>query len=218
MCKRFGAFNRERRCRRATPLTSQVDSGFDLPRVSRGIAAGIFLEPRTCEAPRPRRIAVKTFLASLGGALAMLLVVATWQARTSASQFASAPQSWALPPASTAVPANIATLPQGVMIAAPSGGVVPVAYTPSGYQPVASNLVQLDTPSAAPARYIGSSPRRVVYRETKPRRNWAKTALVIGGSTGAGAGIGALTGGKKGALVGAALGGGAATLFEAFRH
>ena len=33
-----------------------------------------------------------------------------------------------------------------------------------------------------------------------------------------GAGVGALAGGKKGALVGAAIGGGAATLFEAFRR
>ena len=163
---------------------------------------------------------MKTILASLGGALAMLLVVATWQARTSASQFvASAPASWAPAPATyAAAPSNLATLPQGVVMAAPSPGVVPIAYTPSGYQPVASNLVQLDTPRAVPVRYVQSSPRRVVYRETKPRRNWVKTALVIGGSAGAGAGIGALAGGKKGALVGAAVGGGAASLFEALRH
>jgi hypothetical protein len=172
---------------------------------------------------------VKTFLASLGGALAMLLLVATWQARTSASQFVgSAPASWAPAPAiSAAAPSNIAMLPQGVVMAtpssgvvmaAPSAGVVPIAYTPSGYQPVASNLVQLDTPRAVPVRYVTSSPRRAAYRETKPRRNWVKTALVIGGSAGAGAGIGALAGGKKGALVGAAVGGGAASLFEALRH
>jgi len=181
---------------------------------------------------------VKTFLASLGGALAMLLLVATWQARTSASQFvASAPASWAPAPAiSAAGPSNIAMLPQGVvmatpssgvvmaapssgvMMAAPSRGVVPIAYTPSGYQPVASNLVQLDTPRAVPVRYVPSSPRRAAYRETKPRRNWVKTALLIGGSAGAGAGIGALAGGKKGALVGAAVGGGAASLFEAFKR
>ena len=164
---------------------------------------------------------MKTFLASLGGALAMLLVVATWQARTSASQFASAPASWAPAQATyAAAPSNLATLPQGVVMAAPSPGVIPIAYTPSiayapsGYQPVASNLVQLDTPRAVPVRYVQSSPRRVAYRETKPRRNWAKTALVIGGSAGAGAGIGALAGGKKGALIGAAIGGGAASIYE----
>jgi hypothetical protein len=47
-----------------------------------------------------------------------------------------------------------------------------------------------------------------------PRRDWKKTALVIGGSTATAAGIGALVGGKKGALVGAALGGGVSTLYE----
>lgn len=46
-------------------------------------------------------------------------------------------------------------------------------------------------------------------------RNWKKTALVIGGSTATGAGVGAIFGGKKGALIGAAIGGGASTLWEA---
>jgi hypothetical protein len=55
------------------------------------------------------------------------------------------------------------------------------------------------------------APRRVVSR---PQRSWTKTALVIGGTTATGAGIGGLVGGKKGALIGAAIGGGAGTLFE----
>jgi hypothetical protein len=57
--------------------------------------------------------------------------------------------------------------------------------------------------------------RRVVERS---RRNWGKTALVIGGSTAAGAGVGGLIGGKKGALIGAALGGGASTIYEAVKR
>ena len=64
---------------------------------------------------------------------------------------------------------------------------------------------------AAPAR------QRVVSRESaraESNRSWGKTAMVIGGSTGAGAGIGGLIGGKKGALIGAAVGGGAATIYE----
>ena len=38
--------------------------------------------------------------------------------------------------------------------------------------------------------------------------------MVIGGSSAAAAGIGAIFGGKKGALIGAAIGGGAGTLYE----
>jgi hypothetical protein len=54
--------------------------------------------------------------------------------------------------------------------------------------------------------------RRTVTRE--PRRDWKKTALMIGGSTAAGAGVGGIFGGTKGALIGAAIGGGAGTLYE----
>ena len=173
-------------------MTSKVDKRLETQWVSRGILLAPSLKHGQSKAPQSRRIAVKTILASLGGALAMLLVMATWQARTSASQFvASAPASWAPAPATYAaapsnlatlpqqgvamVPQLVATLPQGVVMAAPSPGVVPIAYTLSGYQPVASNLVQLDTPRAVPVRYVQSSPRRVAYRETKPRRNWVKT-------------------------------------------
>jgi hypothetical protein len=60
--------------------------------------------------------------------------------------------------------------------------------------------------------YQQPAPRRVVTRS--PQRSWTKTALVIGGTTATGAGIGGLVGGKKGALIGAAIGGGAGTLFE----
>jgi hypothetical protein len=56
---------------------------------------------------------------------------------------------------------------------------------------------------------------RTVVRE--PRRDWKRTALVVGGSTATAAGIGGLIGGKKGALVGAALGGGVSTLYETTR-
>lgn len=61
-----------------------------------------------------------------------------------------------------------------------------------------------------------------VYRQTervsKPRRSWQKTALIIGGSTAAGAGVGGIVGGKKGALIGAAIGGGGSTIYEAIKR
>lgn len=40
-----------------------------------------------------------------------------------------------------------------------------------------------------------------------PKRSWEKEALIIGGSAGGGAAIGAMAGGKKGAAIGAAAGG-----------
>jgi len=53
---------------------------------------------------------------------------------------------------------------------------------------------------------------RVIQRA--PTRDWKQTAMVIGGSSLAGAGLGGLIGGRKGALIGAAVGGGAATVYE----
>jgi len=90
----------------------------------------------------------------------------------------------------------------------------PMAYPVNSVRPV-----------AAYDPYVAPAPRQVVTQvaprstttrvvERKPGRDWTKTAMVIGGSTAAGAGVGAIFGGKKGALIGAALGGGAGTLYE----
>lgn len=68
-----------------------------------------------------------------------------------------------------------------------------------------------------PVRTYPVRERRVVT-ERGSGRSWKKSAMVIGGSTAAGAGIGGLIGGKKGALIGAALGGGASTIFEATKR
>ena len=81
--------------------------------------------------------------------------------------------------------------------------------------------------SYAPRR-ASYEPRRTSYEPSYPRttrsapvgverssgRDWTKTAMVIGGTTAAGAGLGAIFGGKKGALIGAAIGGGAGTIYE----
>jgi hypothetical protein len=92
----------------------------------------------------------------------------------------------------------------------PAAGAYPVSYSvaaPQGYaRPV-------------PAVITEPAPQRVVTRtvERGPRRDWGKTALIIGGSTAAGAGVGGIMGGKKGALIGAAIGGGASTIFESVK-
>jgi hypothetical protein len=75
-----------------------------------------------------------------------------------------------------------------------------------------------DAPAPAPRRVVrstsSSAPRPVTQVERRPGRDWMKTAMVIGGSSAAGAGLGAIFGGKKGALIGAAIGGGAGTVYE----
>ena len=60
--------------------------------------------------------------------------------------------------------------------------------------------------------------RQATTRAARPQRSWKKTALIIGGSTAAGAGVGGIVGGKKGALIGAAIGGGGSSIYEAFKR
>jgi hypothetical protein len=93
----------------------------------------------------------------------------------------------------------------------------PMAYPANLVRPVAARTAYdpYVEPAPAPRRVVTSAPRtatRVVERE--PKRDWKKTAMLIGGTTAAGAGVGAIFGGKKGALIGAAIGGGAGTLYE----
>jgi hypothetical protein len=97
----------------------------------------------------------------------------------------------------------------------------PAAYGQPVYgQPVyADQMVTrpvVRTVNTAPVRRVSTQSRETVRRESD--RSWGKTAMIIGGSTGAGAGIGGLIGGKKGALIGAAVGGGAATIYESTKR
>jgi hypothetical protein len=71
---------------------------------------------------------------------------------------------------------------------------------------------------ASGARSVRSERYATSERVVRPRRSWGKSALVIGGSAGTGAGIGGMVRGRKGALIGAALGGGAASLYEGARR
>jgi hypothetical protein len=83
--------------------------------------------------------------------------------------------------------------------------------------PYLGNAAVANSVTAQPVRTVAVVDRTPVVRRTtavRTRRDWKKTALVVGGSTVTAAGIGALVGGKKGALVGAALGGGLSTLYE----
>jgi hypothetical protein len=98
-------------------------------------------------------------------------------------------------------------------------------YAPPAYgQPVYGQPVYAGDMVARPVRTVNTAPARRTVSQSRATdrreqgRNWGKTALIIGGSSGAGAGIGGLIGGKKGALIGAAIGGGAATIYESTKR
>ncbi|MGH9387652.1 MAG: hypothetical protein ACRD2N_25620 [Vicinamibacterales bacterium] len=121
--------------------------------------------------------------------------------------------------------------PDGVarpyLVSQPSYGQLPYATSP-GWSPYGVAPATVVPYGAVPARvqYANEqivterpvvrrvSTQRPVYSEPVVRRTWQKSALLIGGSAGAGAGLGALIGGKKGALAGAAIGGGAAAIYD----
>jgi len=88
----------------------------------------------------------------------------------------------------------------------------PMAYRVSDTRavPVAYDAYPA-APRVTPARVVRTAPARV---ERASGRDWKKTAMIIGGTTAAGAGLGAIFGGKKGALIGAAIAGGAGTIYE----
>lgn len=88
---------------------------------------------------------------------------------------------------------------------------------PVGYaqQPVYRDEIVTRRPVARTRTVSQTARQRTIEDRRESDRSWGKTAMVIGGSSGAGAGIGGLIAGKKGALIGAAIGGGAATIYEA---
>lgn len=100
----------------------------------------------------------------------------------------------------------------------------PVVSQPAPAAPVVQRVSQRQTTTAAPRQTVyRTAPvqqeRVIVEREPEPeRRSWKKAALIIGGSTAAGAGVGGIVDGKKGALIGAAIGGGAASIYEATKR
>ena len=68
-----------------------------------------------------------------------------------------------------------------------------------------------------PAAPRGSTVQYVEI-ERAPERSKTKTALMIAGSAATGAGVGRALNGKKGAIIGAAVGGGAASIYEAAKR
>ena len=91
------------------------------------------------------------------------------------------------------------------------GAAAPLAYEsaqpqamPVAYRPMVQSAAY--EPAPRPRRATGSS--------ESGTRSWQKEAIIIGGSTAAGAGIGAIAGGKKGAAIGAISGGVAGLIYD----
>jgi len=77
--------------------------------------------------------------------------------------------------------------------------------------------VMLQDRTVSRDQFVRSNPI-IVGQSVEPqppkKRSWEKEALIIGGSAAAGAGIGAVAGGKKGAAIGAASGGVAGLIYD----
>jgi hypothetical protein len=83
-----------------------------------------------------------------------------------------------------------------------------VQRVPVAYRPVVESAYE---PEIQPSRVVRS---QEPVRVKSNRRSWEKEALIIGGSAAAGAGIGAMAGGKKGAAIGAVSGGVAGLVYD----
>jgi hypothetical protein len=77
---------------------------------------------------------------------------------------------------------------------------------------------RVDSGTQLVARCVTARTTRAARVERAPQRSKTKTALMIAGSAASGAGVGGALKGKKGALVGAAVGGGAASIYESIKR
>jgi len=91
------------------------------------------------------------------------------------------------------------------------GSAAPLAY--GSAQPQAIPVAYRPMPQSA-AYEPAARPRRAVQSSETGDRSWQKEAIIIGGGTAAGAGIGAIAGGRKGAAIGAISGGVAGLIYD----
>jgi hypothetical protein len=110
--------------------------------------------------------------------------------------------------------ASVDCVPADNAAQAGAGGFV----TPQQLAAPAQPVVYQAAPAPRVIRTASVAPRATttqrVYTERKPVRSKTKSAVIIGSTAAAGAGVGALIGGKKGAVIGAIAGGGGAFIWD----
>jgi hypothetical protein len=133
------------------------------------------------------------------------------------------------------IAAATATLVLGVTMCTASAQAQEPARYATALRPVAapfghavrSERAQSWRGSRVEDRQIARSQRERVYDRERDRvydddrrddRSWGESAMIVGGTAAAGAGVGGLIGGTKGALIGAAIGGGGAAIYEGTRQ
>jgi hypothetical protein len=163
-------------------------------------------------------VAMRAFLGSVLSVIAvgvLLIAYGLLSPRAAAAPWGQAADSYQSPyanPYQTARPVPVSDI---VSLGQP-------AYDPyTGARTAVTYPVSARTEAGGAIRTVQTSApvrRTAAQVEASSGRNWKKTALVIGGTSAAGAGIGAIFGGGKGALIGAALGGGVSSLYEATKR
>ena len=93
-----------------------------------------------------------------------------------------------------------------------------LAAAPAALQPPPVRSEPAPPAGASAVRQPARAQARPAAERYEPSRSWTKTAMIIGGSAASGAGVGGIVDGRKGALIGAAIGGGAASIYEATRR
>jgi hypothetical protein len=98
--------------------------------------------------------------------------------------------------------ADVSTIEDEIVVPQPEPAPVRrTVYTPPARERVVERVVYRDAPSAPAPK-------------ARRKRPGAQSALIIAGSTAAGAGAGAVIGGKKGAIIGGVLGGVGGTIYD----
>jgi hypothetical protein len=101
-----------------------------------------------------------------------------------------------------------------------AGRLMPASYAVAPAMERAMSYARAPVAIEAPAPVVRTQPASSAtpQRSRPASSSVQKRLLIIGGSSGAGAGIGALIGGKKGSLIGAVIGGGGAAIVDQLKH